>query len=269
MTAEVGDFSPWLARWRLTPDGAPFETPFGSRLLPVRRGGQPAMLKVAAHLEEQRGAAVMAWYGGRGAARVYRHDDRALLLERLSGPRSLSAMARRGEDAEACQILCSVVAELHAPRDKPPQSLVPLDRWFAALWPSAERRGGVYGKAAEAARRLLASAEPPRALHGDIHHDNVLDGGPRGWLAIDPKGLWGDRGYDYANLIGNPDADTALRHFDRRVAIVAESSGLPIERILLWVLAYMGLSASWTADDGGDPRPALVVAKRAATVLEP
>jgi streptomycin 6-kinase len=268
MTIDVEDFAPWLERWALTPDGAPFTSLWRSRLLPVLCDGAPAMLKVAGHPEEQRGAAVMAWYAARGAAKVYAHDDQAVVLERLSGPRSLVQMARGGEDAEACRILCGVAAELHAPRPDPPATLVPLERWFAALWPSAQRRGGVYAKAAEAARELFATAEPPRALHGDIHHGNVMDGGARGWLAIDPKGLWGDRGYDYANLIGNPDAETALAYFERRVEIAAELSGLAPERILRWVLAYMGLSASWTADSGGDPWQALAIAERAASALE-
>jgi streptomycin 6-kinase len=39
-------FDPHLTKWRLEPDGAPIAT-HASRLLPVRRGGSPAMLKVA------------------------------------------------------------------------------------------------------------------------------------------------------------------------------------------------------------------------------
>jgi aminoglycoside/hydroxyurea antibiotic resistance kinase len=41
-------------------------------------------------------------------------------------------------------------------------------------------------------------------LHGDLHHGNVLDFGLRGWLAIDPKGLLGERGFDFANIFTNP-----------------------------------------------------------------
>lgn len=39
-------FDPYLARWQLTPDGEPIPT-YSSRLLPVRRDGEPAMLKTA------------------------------------------------------------------------------------------------------------------------------------------------------------------------------------------------------------------------------
>lgn len=268
MAVRVEDFAPWLLRWGLEPDGAPFATPFGSRLLPVRLAGRAAMLKVAAHPEEQRGGAIMAWYAGGGAAEVLAHDDVAVVLERLSGPRSLAAMARNGDDEAACRILCETVARLQAPRPPPPPGLlIPLERWFADLWPAAERQGGLYAKAAAAARELLAHPEPPVALHGDLHHDNVLDGGDRGWRAIDPKGVFGDRGYDYANLICNPDAASALANFDRRVGIVTELSVQPRTRVLKWLLAYLGLSASWTLSIEGDPSPALAIGERAAAEL--
>lgn len=46
-------------------------------------------------------------------------------------------------------------------------------------------------------------------LHGDVHHGNVLNFGARGWLAIDPRGLVGERAFDHANLLCNPDVATA------------------------------------------------------------
>jgi hypothetical protein len=41
-------------------------------------------------------------------------------------------------------------------------------------------------------------------LHGDMHHENILKFSSRGWLAIDPKGLVGERGFDYANIFCKP-----------------------------------------------------------------
>ena len=264
MAAELTDFAHWLDAWDLQPDGAPFATP-SSRLLPVRQAGRTAFLKVATHPEEKRGGAVMAWYAGGGAAEVLAHDADAVLLERLDGGRSLADMARGGEDETACRVLCQIVAQLHAPRAAPlPDVLIPLERWFAALWPRAERDGGVYARAADIARELLANQEPPVVLHGDIHHDNVLDGGARGWRAIDPKGVWGDRGYDYANLLCNPDAATAIAHLPRRLEISREMSGLTCDRLVAWLMAYLGLSASWTVSVGGDPWQALAIADAAA-----
>jgi len=264
-------FLPWLDHWRLSPDGEPFTTRFGSHLLPVLKDGALAMLKIAGGEEEARGGALMEWWGGDGAAHVFARDDKALLLERLTGERCLAAMARGGEDDAATKILCQTVGRLHTERAAPPpETLVPLPIWFRDLAPAADRHGGIFVRAHQAARELLASAHQPVVLHGDVHHDNVLDGGSRGWLAIDPKGLIGERGFDYANLLCNPGVEIAGApgQLRRRVGIVAREAKLEAKRILTWALAWTGLSASWTLQDGDDPYQALAIAEIAAAELE-
>lgn len=260
-------FEPWLARWQLTQDGPAFTTGIGSRLLPVLWCGEKAILKIAAHEEERHGAALMEWYGGVGAAKVLARDGDALLLERLTGPRSLSAMARSGQDDEATRILCRTAAALHTPRTSAqPTSLVPLEIWFRALETAASQHVGTFATCAGIARSLLADPREPVVLHGDLHHDNVLDGGTRGWLAIDPKGLIGERGFDYANLFRNPDVECALAtgQMQRRAAIVAQEAGLDFRRLLDWVVAYAGLGAAWSLEDGDDPGSGLAIAERAS-----
>jgi streptomycin 6-kinase len=247
---------PWLRRWALTSDGPTFETKFGSRLAPVlTQAGERAMLKLAGGPEEQAGGELMSWWGGQGAARVLAREDCAILLERLEGPRSLAALARQGGDHEATRILCEVAAGLHAPRSAaPPPTFVPLDIWFRALWPAAAAHGGAFTMAALMARELLDDPRDPVVLHGDLHHDNVLDGGARGWLAIDPKGLIGERAFEFANLFRNPDADVALApgRMGRQAGIVAEAAGVERRRLLRWVLAYAGLGAAWSLQSGHD-----------------
>jgi streptomycin 6-kinase len=265
-------FAGYLDRWGLVPDGEPITT-HASRLLPVRRGGLPAMLKMATAAEERRGAATMVWWGGEGAARVLAHEGDALLLERATGPLSLAAMARGGEDDLATRILCRAAAALHAPRGGPiPVSLVPLPEWFRALETGAAGRGGLLERAAKMARELFAAPweRDMAVLHGDIHHGNVLDFGARGWLAIDPKGLWGERSFDFVNILRNPDDDTAMQpgRFARQVALIAETAGLDRARLLQWTLAFAGLSAVWVIEDGEDPTPDLRIAALAVAELE-
>ena len=103
-----------LRRWQLRPDGDGFATP-GSELLPVRLpDGTAAMLKVARDRDERTGAALMQWWNGDGAARVFGLEGDALLMERAQGPGSLLAMAQQGQDDAASRIACGVVARLHA-----------------------------------------------------------------------------------------------------------------------------------------------------------
>jgi streptomycin 6-kinase len=261
-------FDAHLARWGLVPDGEPIIT-HSSRLLPVRQGGVPAMLKVALEPEERWGAVLMVWWNGDGAARVLAHEGDALLLERAVGKASLVEMAQNGRDDEASRIICAVAARLHAPRNRPPPELVPLQHWFRELDPAAARYGGLLSKAAAAARELLANPQDVVPLHGDIHHDNILNAGPRGWLAIDPKRLVGERGFDFANIFCNPDLDTATApgRLARQASVVAKEAGLERTRLLRWILAYAGLSAAWILGDGEEPELDLAVAGTAAAEL--
>ncbi len=261
---------PWFDLWRLEPDGEAFITPFGSHLAPVRRGGTPAMLKIAGGPEERDGGALMAWWAGDGAARVLARAGDALLLERAMGSASLAAMATAGEDEAATLILSAAAGRLHAPRAQPkPPTLKPLPVWFRALEPTANAHGGVFSRSAAAAAALLSDPRDIAVLHGDLHHDNVLDFGPRGWLAIDPKGLLGERGFDFANLFCNPwPAAAEPGRLQQRLRLVAAASGLEPARLTQWLIAYAGLSAAWTLQSGGDPWRALLIARQALAIAD-
>jgi streptomycin 6-kinase len=261
-------FSDYLARWDLTPDGKPIITPT-SRLLPVRAGHVPAMLKLALIEEEKLGNTLMIWWDGRGAARVLAHSEDAILMERAEHGPSLADVARNGEDDEASRIICSVVAKLHRARRQPPRTLFSLLEWFEALRRASQSEGGILHTAAATASKLLADRHDAVVLHGDIHHGNVLNFGSRGWLAIDPKGLIGERYFDYANIFCNPDNKTATApgRLARQVRVVTDAAGLEKDRLLEWILAWAGLSAAFLLDDGQSPNPALRVAEIAAAEL--
>lgn len=266
-------FDAYLRAWDMIPDGAPIITR-ASHLLPVRQRGVAAMLKIADHDDERTGGAVMQWWSGEGAARVLARDGIAVLLERAEGTASLALMARTGRDDEATRAICDVAARLHSPRSNPPPGLITLAQWFCDLEPAAAKYGGILVKSAEAARMLLAEPRDVCVLHGDLHHNNVLDFGTRGWLAIDPKHLIGDRAFDYANIFTNPDLDhpqwpvaTIPERFARRLEIVTNTAKIERPRMLRWILAWTGLSAAWYLDDGDPAEVDLRVAEIASAEL--
>jgi streptomycin 6-kinase len=229
------------------------------------------MLKVVHNEEERDGGALMVWWEGDGAARVLAYEGDAILLERAVGERSLEAMAREGRDDEATRIICAAAARLHAPRTEPqPPTLVPLEQWFRDLEPAVMRYDGYLSRAPPIARELLASQRDIVVLHGDVHHGNVLDFASRGWLAIDPKGLIGERGFDYVNLFRNPDLEkaTSLGTFGRRLALVTELAQLDRVRLLQWIVAFTGLSAAWVLNDGDEPVDDFAVGALALEELE-
>jgi streptomycin 6-kinase len=258
----VSDFATWLSTWDLIPDGTPFLTEYTcSRLLPVRQAGRLCMLKLAGADEEVRGGLLMAWWSGLGAAEVLALDGPALLLERAMPTPTLPDLSRSGEDQRAIEVLCDVLAELHTPRAQaPPDQLPPLELWFrdlagAASVDSRLTRGWVIAK------DLLRTQQDVVVLHGDMHHENVLWFGSRKWLAIDPKGLVGERAYDYANIFRNPDQRTALSpgRLEARLGQVATTAGLNPERQLRWNAAHAALSAAWSLQDGRSPAWSLAV----------
>jgi streptomycin 6-kinase len=218
------------------------------------------MLKLGRSDDERRGSAVMAWWDGQGAAPVLAHDETALLMLRAEGVRSLADLARSGDDEAATRIICATVGELHRPRRAAPPALPPLDSLFSGLRKAAVVDARFVSPAATAAQ-LLAAPREPTVLHGDIHHYNILDFGALGWRAIDPWGFVGERAYDYANILKNPDLPTLTRPgwLVRQVRVICDAARVEPRRMLEWAFAHGGLSAAWSIEDGRDPADGFAV----------
>lgn len=237
-------------RWNLQLDGAAFSTN-SSMLQPVRYEGIPAMLKIALVEEERRGSNLMVHWAGNGAVKVLRHSKAALLMERALGQGSLRQMVLDGRDDEASKIICEVSARLHTAKASASLKLIPLSEWFHALFFAAAQLDGIFSECAEIARFLLNDPIDEVVLHGDIHHGNILDAGDSGWLAIDPKALYGERGFDFANLFCNPEMTIAIQdgRLAQQVGVVSKAANLDSKRLLQWIVAWSGLSASWMLAD--------------------
>ncbi|MEM7525996.1 MAG: aminoglycoside phosphotransferase family protein [Pseudomonadota bacterium] len=209
-----------------------------------------------------------AW-NGRGAARLYGLSGPAALIEWLDGP-SLGDRVREGRGEAADATLTAAAGRLHGPAPAPPQSLPLLADWCVGLfdfvppagWPDADRAS--LARAADLARRLLASPRDIAPLHGDFHHDNVIRGA-RGWTAFDAKGVLGERAYELANAFRNPKGapafvdDPARR--SRLVALGAAALGVDAKRLRAWAAAKCALSIVWRAkraDAPPDPEAALL-----------
>lgn len=251
---QISDFQPWIGRWRLTPDGEPFASTW-SRLLPVRRDGQALILKVGMAEQEIHGSAFLAGYAGQGAVSVLERASDAVLLERADGPLRLAEIARAEGEAAAYRILCRGAAILQAAPGPFPVAPIPLSTWFSILPQAAAHVGGVgvFARAAVVLERLLQTTAVKVPLHGDLHHGNLLDGGPgRGWLAIDPKGLEGDPACDYALMLfpsGSPgDQPAGISSPEKvrmRLGVVAGLADLPKARLLGWTLCVAAQYAGW------------------------
>lgn len=257
-----------FGKWHLINDGE-IITRSSSLLQPVLFEGVEAMLKVALHDEEQRGMALMACWNGHGAAKTIKCDKDTLLMERATGKRSLRQMVLNGDEDEANKIVCGVAAKLHRANCMTMPELTPLKIWFSSLRLAATKYGSVFSHCRDIADQLLDRPKDITVLHGDIHYDNILDSGKGEWVAIDPKALLGERGFDFANLFCNPTAEVAMSgmRLQRQARLVAGEAGLDLKRLLQWIIAWGGLSASWMLEDGKDPQVQLSVAQNALNEL--
>jgi streptomycin 6-kinase len=192
-----------------------------------------------------------------GAVRLLGRDGHRILLE-YAGDTLLAEVLDKEGDNAATAIAADVMARLFSPSKHPaPLDLQPLRTRFASLFKKAkaDRDAGkpsLYLEAAEIADRLLDAPHAVRPLHGDLHHDNILQG-PRGWLAIDPKGVLGDPGFDAANLFYNPLERDDLCLAPERIAHMAEvfaaTLGETPPAILDHAIAWGCLSAAWHHED--------------------
>lgn len=253
------------ARWRVSAPELIAET-FSSRIWKVRReDGSLAVVKALKLFDdvadELRGEHYLAWRQGEGAVRLLGRDGHSMLLE-YAGDRLLShVLAEDGDDA-ATAIAADVMAKLFSPSKHPfPADLQPLRDRYVSLFKKAgaDRDAGgtsIYVEAAEVAERLLANPQDIRPLHGDLHHENILLG-PRGWLAIDPKGVLGDPGFDAANMFYNAPGHDEICSNPRRITDMAEvfarTLGQTPAAILDHAFAWGCLSSSWHHEDGNKP----------------
>ncbi len=233
-----------------------------SHIYTVMQGAETVILKLLAEAEteEQRGAAALRYFDGRGVVRLLRFDENAHLMEYASGD-ELITLVERGEDEAATRIIAQVIQQIHStPYEASFDGLLGLDQWFGELFnkAAADRLTGIdsiYVRSAALAKRLLAVPRDVRVLHGDIHHRNIRQT-PRGWLAFDPKGLFGERTYDCANTLCNPPIPE-LVHNEKRLltnaAILADTLAIDLSRVLSFTYIYACLNASqWVLRLGMD-----------------
>jgi len=248
-----------LDRWELRPDGEPMCGAV-ALVLPVRRAdGSGAVLKAQPVDDETAGEpiALRAW-AGNGAVRLQRHDpdSGSMLLDRLDPDRSLADLP---DDLAALRILSELLVRLNAVTappgirrladvagamlDRVPQALVRVSG-------VAERR--LIDRCAGAVGELLPEAGD-RLLHWDLHYDNVLGDQAGRWLAIDPKPLAGDPGFEllaalhnrWADVVATGDVARAVR---RRFDLMTEILRLDRQRAAGWTLGRILQNLLWDDD---------------------
>lgn len=255
LPARVREF---VDRWDLTVDGDPMHG-MAALVLPVLRAdGTPAAVKFQLLDEETEGEPVaLRMWGGDGAVRLLDHDadTGTMLLERLDSGRMLSTMA---DTRKAVLVIAELLARLTrtpAPEgmrglgDIAAEMVDDLPGALKAIADPGER--AIVERCGGAVREVMG--EPgDRMLHWDLHFENVLASDREPWLAIDPKPLAGDPGFDLWPALDNKfDPDDVLWRFDAMTEVL----GLDRERARAWTLGRVLQNALWEVEDGRPMEP--------------
>ncbi len=225
--------------------------------------GEPYVLKLGPASEElTREIAALKFYDGQGIAKLIQADETvgALLLERLEPGLSI----RRGYDDEtATYIAAQLLLELWRPAAKS-QAFRQLSTWLRALrnYPQQYGNNGplnhaMVRQANGLLDELLKENSEAVLLHADLHHDNILSANHRAYLAIDPKGIVGPRGYDVGPFLMNPTPEISKRPnlkrvLAKRIDIFSEILGLSHQELSAWGIVHAVTSACWRLEDHGD-----------------
>lgn len=210
-------------------------------------------------------AALMA-FSGFGVVEVLSENNGLLLLEWAVPGVSLKSHFPKNDD-DAINITTNVIKRLHKAPIPNTHAFPHIKDWLALLDSDLKIPAQTLKKARELRDQLLKTAASDVLLHGDLHHDNILQNGndksrrssqsEEGWLVIDPKGVIGEPAYEVAAFIRNPmpellNQDDSQKIIRNRITQFSELLELPSQRIIDWCFVQAVLAWVWAIEDGCD-----------------
>ena len=196
---------------------------------------------------------------GRGADKLLRFDEKryAMLLEKLAPGENLKTICRN-DAAKAVGIAVDAMRKFWR---KPPEKhdFPMLEKWFDGF-KRAEKINFApeyVSKAQAYFIELNSASESKVLLHGDFHHENILSATREPFLAIDPKGIVGNVGYDVSIFLINhagwlknePDLQEKL---DPAIRLFSEAFDITPRDLRRWTFAHSVLSAWWTFEENSE-----------------
>ena len=229
-------------------------SPLDNHILSGFQNNFPIILKLSADIDglKQEVVALNA-FAGFGTVEVLAEKEGQILLTRAVPGTSLKTYFP-SQDNEAIQITCEIIKRLHqAPL--PPENTFPHIRdWLKILDQEWDIPIQDLKKSRELRDQLLATSAEPVLLHGDLHHDNILQNG-KDWVVIDPKGVIGEQAYEVAAFIRNPipellDSENAANIIKNRITAFSKILGFDAKRIQDWCFVQAVLAWAWALEDG-------------------
>lgn len=234
----------------------PFKNLSYNYVLSGFQGLQPIVLKLGLDCYAlKREALALKAFSGFGTVNVLLENDGILLLERAVSGVSLKSYFLE-KDHDAIQITGECLKRLHQAPIPCDHGLPHIKDWLGVLDKDLDIPTNYLHKARRLRDELIATSAKPVLLHGDLHHDNILQNGNE-WVVIDPKGVIGEPAYEIAAFIRNPIPEL-LEHYnlsnviDNRINQFAKTLKLSKQRIINWCYVQAVLAWAWTLEDNCD-----------------
>jgi len=229
----------------------------GSVTVVLKTGLEPDLLK--------REAAVLTFFKNHGAIDLIDSCNSALLLKKCNPGYSLMNFFPHDEK-KSIEIIVDVIKNLHSAsqKNKDFSEFIFLDDIWKDLNHSSNIAKEYIDKAKKFAKFLLKTSYEKVAMHGDLHHDNVLyDKSENRWKVIDPFGVVGDPVYEFASFMINPidkiwKRTDAISLVERRVCMFSRIADINPERLKQWTFVKSVLSFIWTEKTENQDRMELV-----------
>jgi len=241
---------------------APFPLSYNYVAPAVTTDNQAVVLKIGFpnNKEFAYEAGALAFFNGEGAVKVIKEDleNNVLLLEQLKPGQLLHDI----EFEKQVALFLEVAEKLHKPLPSQIEKSFPtLLEWakdFAVYREMFSLTSGpipqkLFEKAEEIFTQYPKYAKQQFLLHGDLHNKNILSS-QRGWLAIDPKGIIGEKEFEAGIFLRNPIEDLPKNSDHKKyirdsVAQCAEVMHVDRKRILDWAFATAVNGLVWFLED--------------------
>ena len=252
------------------------------------QGDSPIILKLGVD-DLMREAFALRHFAGFGTVRVLAADCGFLLLERAGLSLKSYCLARKTESLclnqngefltgsmlktnrgqsflqtqfqtmsgnllpEAIEIACRVMKKLHQSNIPAAHHFPHIKDWLSILDKDWNIHHEYLQKARKLSDRLLYKSGPGILLHGDLHHENILQNG-NDWVVIDPKGV-----------IGSPMNEiwAFVMDMDRDIPFISQYFSFAVQDLWDWYFVHLILAACWNEQNRLDPSLFLGLAGKA------
>lgn len=228
-------------------------------------GGENVVLKVGVpHPEIKTEIESLLIWQGRGIVKCLDADLQlsAMLLEKITPGHMLTTLRDNKKETEIAAGIMQQLAIAAPSKHNLPYFAEWIEQAFARYRSTYGNEGPMPRDLIEATEQAFREIEVTKQqdvlLHGDLHHENILFDEQHGWLAIDPKGVIGDKCLEVGRYLHNqlPNEMPLLekqRIIEERIEVMGAILNESTARIKLCALIDQVLSQTWCTKESQLP----------------